>query len=131
MTRCWPGWPAFDHRDAKCKVESDRAIIMSHIANLAEGYWDPLVSVEFGGYESPAENAPIGDQQTRGLRILRFTQAASHATEEVMLDEFNAHIRGPMRDKLEYAVGGEIMIPWTLSASVSYALCPWPSIADL
>ncbi|CAE7867464.1 hypothetical protein AK812_SmicGene34651 [Symbiodinium microadriaticum] len=109
---------AFDHRDAKCKMESDRAIIMSHIANLAEGYWDPLVSVEFGGYESPAENAPLVTSNTRSsnpsIHAGRF-----HATEEVMLDEFNAYIRGPMRDKLEYAVGGEIMIPWTLSASVS------------
>ena len=38
---------------------------------------------------------------------------------EQVLDEFNAFVRGPMREKLVDAIGGEVWIPARVAYSVS------------
>lgn len=79
----------FDVQSAECTVESDRAVIQEQMMNLFDVALEPPVQVPFGTV-ADAPDAPLMSPE---------------------LDQFNAYVRGPLRESVEASIGKEDYIP--------------------
>eukprot|EP00438_Fugacium_kawagutii_P027507 Skav202181 [mRNA] locus=scaffold1204:102201:103826:+ [translate_table: standard] len=110
----------FDIRNAKCTLETDRVIIMDNVVDLFDEAFEPAISVAFGEdlVASLADDVdvPLVSQEV----IQEIRHVTSYPTKDEIMDEFNAYVRGPLRDTVLRSTGNEDY--------VSFALC---SIASL
>eukprot|EP00438_Fugacium_kawagutii_P033023 Skav234006 [mRNA] locus=scaffold2637:243858:244991:- [translate_table: standard] len=131
----------FDLRNAKCSLETDRTTIREQVLSLFDEAFEPPVSVAFGSdidVDESVADALIDVQLMRDIR-----HVTSYPSNEQILDQFNAYVRGPLRDSVLRSAGKEDFIsfklcfvaglPW-LYFSLSYILpvgCDGPADCSL
>eukprot|EP00435_Cladocopium_sp_Y103_P043420 s1458_g12.t1 len=96
----------FDVRSAECTVASDRIVIQEQIVNLFDEALEPPVQVPFGTV-ADAPDAPL--MSPEALRDIR--DITSYPTHDEILDQFNAYVRGPLRESVEASMGKEEYLP--------------------
>ena len=124
----------FDLRNAKCTLETDRRVIEEQVLSLFDEALEPPVSVAFGaeGAEG-AEGASV--QEALLLEAIPETvrHVTSYPTHDEIIDQFNAYVRGPLRDKVLKAMGKEdyisakicmvVALSWFFSSMTSVLGC--------
>lgn len=99
---------AFDLRSAKCTLESDRTLIHDQVLDLFDEALEPPICVDFTGGSDQhtthqADEFPLlSPEEIRSIRHL-----TSYPTADEVIDHFNAHVRGPLRDSLVQSIGKE------------------------
>eukprot|EP00438_Fugacium_kawagutii_P029950 Skav229968 [mRNA] locus=scaffold327:464779:466616:- [translate_table: standard] len=112
----------FDIRNAKCTLESDRRIIMEQVLSLFDEALEPPLSVAFDGSEMsgiPVQNVNSDDQNgTLPLispdALAEIRDITSYPTRDEIIDQFNAFVRGPLREDVVMSMGEEDHISFSL-----------------
>eukprot|EP00438_Fugacium_kawagutii_P020609 Skav206470 [mRNA] locus=scaffold1672:114166:115818:+ [translate_table: standard] len=101
----------FDVRNAKCSLETDRTTIQEQVVSLFDEAFEPPLSVAFGSEIDADESldALIDVQLMRDIR-----HVTSYPSNEQILDQFNAYVRGPLRDSVLRSAGKEDFISFKL-----------------
>ena len=97
----------FDIRSAECTVESDRKVIEEQILDLFDEALEPPVQVSFGTDAADDADAPLISPQA----LRDFRHITSYPTRDEILDQFNAYVRGPLRESVEASIGKENFLP--------------------
>lgn len=101
----------FDLRNAECSMESDREIIQEQVLDLFDEALEPPLHVAFGAEDDLADAplmSPVSPETIRGIRHI-----TSYPHPEEVIDQFNAYVRGPLRESVEASVGNEEHIALT------------------
>ena len=96
----------FDVRSTECTVESDRAVIQEQIVNLFDEALEPPVQVPFGTVPDMLEAPLVSPEALEDIRDI-----TSYPSRDEILDQFNAYVRGPLRESVEASVGKEEYLP--------------------
>eukprot|EP00438_Fugacium_kawagutii_P036478 Skav209705 [mRNA] locus=scaffold36:271303:272928:+ [translate_table: standard] len=108
----------FDFRSAQCALESDRAIIEEQVVDLFDEAFEAPLSVAFG---SLPEVTPLVQCPSRyDLRQIR--HITSYPTHDEVIEQFNAYVRGPLRESVEESIGREEFISLKSCIAVSLPL---------
>eukprot|EP00438_Fugacium_kawagutii_P032417 Skav234920 [mRNA] locus=scaffold840:940629:942260:+ [translate_table: standard] len=94
----------FDFRSAQCAVESDRGIIEEEVVDLFDEAFEAPLSVAFG-VDSPEVTPLVQCPSRRDLRQIR--HITSYPTHDEVIEQFNAYVRGPLRESVEESIGKE------------------------
>eukprot|EP00438_Fugacium_kawagutii_P023953 Skav232715 [mRNA] locus=scaffold4051:2239:3864:+ [translate_table: standard] len=97
----------FDFRRAQCALESDRGIIEEQVVDLFDEAFEPPLSVAFG-VDSPEVTPLVHCPSRRDLRQIR--HITSYPTHDEVIEQFNAYVRGPLRESVEESIGKEEFI---------------------
>lgn len=93
----------FDLRNAKCTLETDRRVIEEQVLSLWDEALEPTVSVAFG-----AEDV-CRDQED--FLLPKLPSDVRHITgypdDDQIINQFNAYVRGPLRDSVVESMGKE------------------------
>ena len=108
----------FDIRDAKCALETDRTTIEKHVIDLFDEALDAPLSVAFGAEEHATA---AGLQQDPLLRetLESIRSMTSYPSKDEILDQFNAYVRGPLRESVMDRLGSEEEVSFKLCLSRS------------
>ncbi|CAE7522658.1 unnamed protein product, partial [Symbiodinium sp. CCMP2456] len=104
----------FNIRLAQCSVEADRSRIEEHVAELFDGFEDPVLAVPVECADRPV--ADVEESETVYLSasarsvVRPFTTYLGH---EECLDEFNDYVRHSLRDMLVEDLGVETHLSWS------------------
>eukprot|EP00438_Fugacium_kawagutii_P032422 Skav234925 [mRNA] locus=scaffold840:1011811:1013061:+ [translate_table: standard] len=109
----------FDFRSAQCAVESDRGIIEEQVVDLFDEAFEAPLSVAFG-VDSPEVTPLVQCPSRRDLRQIR--HITSYPTHDEVIEEFNAYVRGPLRESVEESIGKEeyISLKSCIAASLPF-----------
>ena len=108
----------FDLRNAKCTLETDRYVIEEHVISLFDEALEPPVSVAFGTEQlEPEESAASNEALLTEIRHI-----TSYPTNDQIIDQFNAYVRGPLRDRVLQSMGKEDYLSFKLCF---VATLPW------
>ena len=107
------GMALFDIRDAKCSLETDRVTIERHVLELFDEAMEAPLSVSFGGAED--ECAGVNETLISREALESIRSVTSYPSRDEILDEFNAYVRGPLRDSVMEQLGSE--------EDISFKLC--------
>ena len=106
------GMALFDVRDAKCSLETDRVTIERHVLELFDEAMEAPLSVSFGAQEDEASDVQEALISREALESIR--NVTSYPSKDEILDEFNAYVRGPLRDSVMHRLGSEKEISFKL-----------------
>ena len=106
------GMALFDVRDAKCSLETDRVTIERHVLELFDEAMEAPLSVSFGAQEDEASDVQEALISREALESIR--NVTSYPSKDEILDEFNAYVRGPLRDSVMHRLGSEEEISFKL-----------------
>eukprot|EP00438_Fugacium_kawagutii_P011084 Skav208620 [mRNA] locus=scaffold248:575615:580561:- [translate_table: standard] len=112
---------SFDLRNAKCTLETDRLLIEEQVVSLFDEALEPPLSVAFG---TEADEGSENLLSPRTLRDIR--PVTSYPTNDQIIDQFNAYVRGPLRDSVLESTGQENHISFKLCV---FSLWPWLCLA--
>ena len=108
----------FDIRDAKCALETDRTTIEKHVMDLFDEALEAPCSVAFGAEEDPPDAGlqldPLLRETLESIRIM-----TSYPSKDEILDQFNAYVRGPLRESVMDRLGSEEEVSFKLCLSRS------------
>eukprot|EP00435_Cladocopium_sp_Y103_P039428 s376_g10.t1 len=113
----------FQLGNAKCTLETDRRVIEEQVLNLFDEALEPPIRVAFGTDDeedmggSETLLAPEAPETIRDIRHI-----TSYPTSDQIIDQFNAYVRGPLRDSVIQSLGKEDYIPFRLC---TVAGLPW------
>ena len=99
----------FDLRNAKCALETDRRVIEEQVLSLFDEACEPPVSVAFGTEETEPEEDFLLETIPDTIRHI-----TSYPTNDVIIDQFNGYVRGPVRDKVLKSMGKEDYISFKI-----------------
>jgi len=104
----------FDLRNAKCTEESDRQVIEENVLNLFDEALEPPLSVSLDALDMLPKMSTLEDGNAdSGLPLVSMEQIreirhiTSYPTKSEVIDQFNAYVRGPLRDSVVNAMGEE------------------------
>ena len=107
---------SFDLRNAQCTLETDRVVLQRLVQDLFDEALEPPLSVSLDAGE-------VSETDTDSLSPLVLKQSlqdvrhvTSYPTEGEVIDQFNAYVRGPLRDRVMSLIGREIDISLELRA---------------
>ena len=106
--KCWTRWLPLIFGSAKCTLESDRTLIHDQVLDLFDEALEPPICVDFTGGSDQHTTHEAGEfpllspEEIRSIRHL-----TSYPTADEVIDHFNAHVRGPLRDSLVQSIGKE------------------------
>lgn len=95
----------FDLRNAKCTLETDRLAIEEQVLSLFDEALQPAISVAFDVVDTETEAEPAAPLLPETLREIR--HITSYPTNDQIIDQFNAYVRGPLRDNVVKRLGKE------------------------
>ena len=107
----------FDLRNAKCALETDRRVIEEQVLSLFDEALEPPLSVAFGTEVDSCQEELLLETIPETIRHI-----TSYPTNDSIIDQFNAYVRGPMRDKVLESIGKEDYIPLKI---LTVAALPW------
>ena len=114
----------FQLGNAKCTLETDRRVIEEQVLSLFDEALEPPVSIAFGTEEAEDDMggsetllAPETPETIREIRHI-----TSYPTNDQIIDQFNAYVRGPLRDSVIRSMGKEDYISFRLC---TVAGLPW------
>ncbi|CAK9057024.1 unnamed protein product [Durusdinium trenchii] len=99
----------FDWRDATCTLETDRIVIKKHIFTLFDEALEPPLSVALDAAD--VLGPEVGDREGTHLPLMgsslddHIRRITSYPTQEEVLEQFNAYVRGPLRDRVIALLG--------------------------
>ncbi|CAK9011680.1 unnamed protein product [Durusdinium trenchii] len=118
---------SFDLRKATCSLETDRLMIRRQVVELFDEALEYPLSVSFEAEESSVSDTEANSDVAALISpedLHSFRHVTSYPTEEQIIDEFNAYVRGPLRESVVRSLGREDQIPLKLCM---FAF--WPSSA--
>ena len=114
----------FQLGNAKCTLETDRRVIEEQVLSLFDEALEPPVSIAFGTEEAEDDMggsetllAPDTPETIREIRHI-----TSYPTNDQIIDQFNAYVRGPLRDSVIRSMGKEDYLSFRLC---TVAGLPW------
>ena len=108
----------FDVRQAGCALETDRVVIQRHVLRLFDEALEEPLSVSFGVPEAEESmQALVSPEDMDDIRNI-----TSYPTQEEVLEQFNAYVRGPLRSSVVRRLGRKDDIPFTACAA---GMLPW------
>ena len=124
----------FDLRNAKCTLETDRRVIEEQVLSLFDEALEPPLSFAFGA--EGAEGAEA-EEASEALLLEPIPETVRHITSypthDEIIDQFNAYVRGPLRDKVLKTMGKEdyislkicmvVALSWFFSSMTSVLGC--------
>ena len=117
----------FQLANAKCTLETDRRVIEEQVLSLFDEALEPPIRVAFGTEEaednmgsSESLLAPETLETPETIREVR--HITSYPTNDQIIDQFNAYVRGPLRDNVIQSLGKEDYISFRLC---TVAGLPW------
>ncbi|CAK9011686.1 unnamed protein product [Durusdinium trenchii] len=118
---------SFDLRKATCSLETDRLMIRRQVVELFDEALEYPLSVSFEAEESSVSDTEVNSDVAALISpedLHSFRHVTSYPTEEQIIDEFNAYVRGPLRESVVRSLGREDQIPLKLCVCAF-----WPSSA--
>lgn len=109
----------FDFRNAKCTLETDRLAIEEQVLSLFDEALEPAISVAFDA-EMDTEAEAVTALLPETLREIR--HITSYPTNDQIIDQFNAYVRGPLRDNVVKRLGKEDYVSLQLCVAVNLPL---------
>ena len=108
----------FDVRRAGCALETDRVVIQRHVLRLFDEALEEPLSVSFGVPEAEESmQALVSPEDMDDIRNI-----TSYPTQEEVLEQFNAYVRGPLRSSVVRRLGRKDDIPFKACAA---GMLPW------
>ena len=108
----------FDVRQAGCALETDRVVIQRHVLRLFDEALEEPLSVSFGVPEvEESMQALISPEDMDDIRNI-----TSYPTQEEVLEQFNAYVRGPLRSSVVRRLGRKEDIPFKACLA---GMLPW------
>ena len=92
----------FDLRNARCTLEIDRVVIQKQVLELFDEALEPPLSVAFDSSMDQESSALIPPEMLSEIRHL-----TSYPSEEEVIDQFNAYVRGPLCNHVITTMGRE------------------------
>eukprot|EP00438_Fugacium_kawagutii_P024166 Skav223375 [mRNA] locus=scaffold1536:221253:222023:+ [translate_table: standard] len=108
---------AFDLRNAKCTLETDRRAIEEQVLSLWDEALEPPVSVAFGAEEIRDQEESLLPEISPDIRHI-----TSYPSNNEIIDQFNVYVRGPLRENVLEWMGKEDQVSLRLC---SVATLPW------
>ena len=110
----------FDIRNAKCTLETDRIVIMEQVLSLFDEALEPPLSVAF---DAEVNGIPLDVDASRPLisphEIAEIREITSYPTEDEIIDQFNAFVKGPLLEGILKSMGKEDHISFSLCSIAS------------
>ena len=111
----------FQLGNAKCTLETDRRVIEEQVLSLFDEALEPPVSIAFGTEDDMGGSETLLAPETiRDISEIR--HITSYPTNDQIIDQFNAYVRGPLRDSVIQSMGREDYVPFRLC---TVAGIPW------
>ena len=114
---------SFDMRDATCTLETDRIVIKQ----LVLGLFDEAIQLPLWfSFDDPSTlSAGVADFDAAMDPLVSpdidvFRHVTSYPTAEEIINEFNAYVRGPLRDRVVMSLGTEEQMPVKLCMLTSF-----------
>ena len=108
----------FEVRRAGCALETDRVVIQRHVLRLFDEALEEPLSVSFGVPEAEESmQALVSPEDMDDIRNI-----TSYPTQEEVLEQFNAYVRGPLRSSVVRRLGRKDDIPFKACAA---GMLPW------
>lgn len=103
---------SFDLRNAQCTLETDRVVLQRQVVDLFDEALEPPLFVSFG-VQDPMPNA---DSLAMQMEVVDHAvrHVTSYPTPDEVIDQFNAYVRGPLRDRAVSLMGHETDISMKL-----------------
>ena len=109
----------FQLANAKCTLETDRRVIEEQVLSLFDEALEPPIRVAFGTEEAEDD---MGSSETllppetleTSDTIREVRHITSYPTHDQIIDQFNAYVRGPLRDSVIQSLGKEDYISFRL-----------------
>ena len=106
---------SFDLGEARCALETDRVLIRRQVCAFFDEASQLPLSISLDSL--PAEVLPVVETNPTDLEASALLSTAEHIeevrgitsypTEDQIVDEFNAYVRGPLKQKVECSLGHE------------------------
>ena len=110
----------FQLGNAKCTLETDRRVIEEQVLSLFDEALEPPIRVAFGTDAEDDGGSESLLETPETIREIR--HITSYPTKDQIIDQFNAYIRGPLRDSVIRSMGKEDYISFRLC---TVAGLPW------
>ncbi|CAK9083275.1 unnamed protein product [Durusdinium trenchii] len=107
---------SFDLRNAQCTLETDRVVLQRLVQDLFDEALEPPVSVSLDAGEVSEADTDSLDPLVLKQSLQDVRHVTSYPTEEEVIGQFNAYVRGPLRDRVMSLIGREIDISLELRA---------------
>ena len=111
---------SFDLRNAQCALETDRVVLQRLVQDLFDEALEPPVSVSLDAGEVSEADTDSLDPLVLKQSLQDVRHVTSYPTEEEVIGQFNAYVRGPLRDRVMSLIGREIDIWYPICRSYSW-----------